>query len=218
MRNLISARTFAEVAMRAIPLIVCGVALVVGSAALAQEGPGGGTGGAQRNRPGRSLEDMRNDFAAESRRSASDLADLVDSPTPRHRVGAYLARSEQHRAQALALARLARCGAAFPHGAAERIREALRFDLHTWRDAFQVSGPEWLAIRDAWLVERHALTAGEWAQRRAFWFQERDAWLAGRRELTGALRPQRREAPRLAAGGCAGLALAPKDERIGRVL
>ena len=74
-------------------------------------------------------------------------------------------------------------------------------------------------IRDAWLVERHALTAGEWAQRRGFWFEERDAWIASRREGTDALRPERREAPRRAAAGdCAALALAPARDRIGRDL
>jgi hypothetical protein len=189
----------------AISRTTCCVFLIVASAALAQ----------QRHRPGRPLDDIRNDLAAESRRSARNLADQLDSAAPADRAGAYLARSERHRAQALALARLARCGAAFPPGAAGRIREALRFDLHTWRDAYQVSGPEWQAIRNAWLVERHALTAGEWAERRAFWFEERDAWIAGRREGTGALRPEGREAPRRsAAGGCAALALAPASARI----
>jgi len=81
-----------------------------------------------------------------------------------------------------------------------------------------VSGPEWRAIRGAWLVERHALTAGEWAERRALWFQARDAWIASGREGTGALRPEGREAPqRAAAGECAALAFAP-GERIGRGL
>ena len=188
----------------AIPRIACCVALVAASAALAQQGPGGG---GQRYRPGRPLDDIRNDLTAESRRSARNLADQLVSAAPADRAEAYLARSERHRAQALALARLARCGAAFPPGAAERLREALRFDLHSWRDAFQVSGPEWQAIRDAWLVERHALTAGEWAQRRAFWFQARDAWIASRQEGTGTLRPEGREAPRRpAAGECAALA------------
>ena len=190
----------------AIPLIACCVALVVAPAALAQQGPGGGP----RFRPGRPLVDIRNDLAEESRRTARHLDDQLGSLTPAQRVGAYLARSEQHRAQALALARLARCGASFPPGAAERIREALRFDLHTWRDAFQVSGQEWQAIRDEWLVERHALTAGEWAERRVLWFQERDAWIASRREWAGALRPEGRETPRRsAAGQCAALAFAP---------
>ena len=198
----------------AIPRIACCVALVVASAALAQQGPGGSIGAGQRSRPGRPLHDIRNDFAAESVRAARNLADQLDSLPPAQRAGAYLAGSERHRAQALALARLARCGAAFPPGAAERIREALRFDLHAWRAAFQVSGPEWQAIRDAWLVERHALTAAEWAERRALWFEARDAWIADRPEGTGALRPERREAPRRAAAGdCAALALAPASAR-----
>lgn len=194
---------------KAIPLIACCITLLVTSAALAQQGPGGpGSGrGFRRERP---LHDIRNDQAEEARRSARTLEDRLDSPAPAHRAEAYLADSERHRAQALAMARLARCGAAFPPGAAERIREALRFDLHTWRDAFQVTGHEWQAIRDAWLVERHALTAGEWAERRAFWFQERDSWIASGTESAGALRPDGSDSlPQSSAGQCAALASAP---------
>ena len=187
----------------AIHLIAGCAALAVASAALAQRGPGGGPGYS----PGRPRLDMRNDVDVENRRTERQLADQLGSLTPDERVGAYLASSEHHRAQALAMARMASCGATFPPGAATRIREALRFDLHTWRDAFQVSGPEWQAIRDEWLVERHALTAGEWAERRAAWFHERDAWIAGGQEWAGALRPAWREAPRPAAAGeCAALA------------
>lgn len=170
---------------RAIPLIACCAAMVVASAALAAQGPGAGPGG-RRYAPGRPLVDIRNDFAAESRRNAQDLAEHLHSLTPALRAEAYLARTERHRAQALALARLARCGADFPPGAATRIREALRFDLHAWRDAFQVNGQEWHAVRMEWLVERQRLTAAEWAERRASWFQERDAWIAARRGETGA--------------------------------
>ena len=200
--------------LAAIGRIACCVILVGASVALAQQGPGG-TGPGQRVRRDRPLYEIRSDQAEEARRSARNLADRLESLTPERRAEAYLAESERHRAQALALARLARCGAAFPAGAAARIREALRFDLHTWRDAFLVSGPEWQAIRDAWLVDRQALTAGEWAERRALWFRERDSWIASRGELPGALRPEGREAARRsAARACAALAFVPASAPI----
>lgn len=101
----------------AIPRIVFCITLVAASAALAQQGPGGRVGAGQGFRRDRPLHDIRADLAAESRRSARNLAERLDSPAPGRRAEAYLASSQRHRAQALALARLARCGAAFPPGA-----------------------------------------------------------------------------------------------------
>ncbi len=194
----------------AISFTVCCAALVVASAAMAQQGPGGATGGGQRYRPARPLLDIRNDFAVESRRSARNLADQLDSRTPAQRAEAYLAASERHRTRALAMAQLARCGATFPRGAAQRIREALRFDLVTWREAFQVSSPEWEATREEWLVERQTLTAVQWAERRAAWFRERDAWIASGGDAAAAPSPSVEAAPpRSAAGACAARASAP---------
>lgn len=189
----------------AIPLIIACAVLLVASAAPAQQGPGGGA----RARPGRPLVDIRNDFAEEFRRAEGNLAAQLSSLTPAQRARAYLELSERHRAQAQAMARLAQCGAAFPARAAARIREALQFDLQAWRLAYQVSAAEWQAVRDAWLVERRALTAAQWAERRALWFRERDAWIAGGQIWAGALRPAPQEATRQAGEGrCAALAQA----------
>ena len=189
----------------AIPLIAGCAALVAASAALAQQGPGSGA----RARPGRPLVDIRNDFAQEFRRNERTLAEQLSTLTPAQRAGAYLDLSKRHRAQAQAMARLAQCGAAFPARAAARIREALQFDLHAWRVAYQVSGPDWQSVRDAWLVERRTLTAAQWAERRALWFRERDAWIAGGQLWAGALLPAAQEAPRQSSEGrCAALALA----------
>jgi hypothetical protein len=78
-----------------------------------------------------------------------------------------------------------------------------------------VTAGEWQATHDAWLVDRQALSSGQWAERRALWFQARDAWIASRREGTDALRPEGFEAPqRSAAGACAALVLAPRGERV----
>src|SRR5688572_9500286 len=176
---------------RAILLITGCAALVAASAALAQQGPGGGA----RARPGRPLVDIRNDFAEEFRRTERSLVDQLGSLTPAQRARTYLDLSERHRAQAQAMARLAQCGVAFPARAGAAIRDALRFDLHAWRAAYQVIGPDWEEVRDAWLIERRALTAARWVERRALWFRERDAWLAGGQLWAGALRPAAHAAP-----------------------
>lgn len=194
----------------AILLITGCAALVAASAALAQQAPGGGV----RARPGRPLVDIRNDFVEESRRTEQNLEDQLAALTPEQRARVYLDLSERHRAQAQAMARLAQCGAAFPPRAAVRIREALRFDLHAWRVAYQVSGPDWQAVRNAWLVERGALTAAQWAERRALWFRERDAWIAGGQLWAGALRPAVQQAPPpVSEGRCAALAMAASAGR-----
>ncbi len=193
---------------RAIGRIFCCVSLLVASAAFGQRIGGGGSGDGQRYRRDRPLVDVRSDLTEESQRSARNLADRLDSLPPARRVEAYLAASERHRAQALAIAQLARCGATLPRGAAQRIREALRFDLVTWRDAFQVGGPEWEATREAWLVERQTLTAVQWADRRAAWFRERDAWIAGGREAAVPPNPTAAAAPPRSAGACAARASA----------
>lgn len=162
---------------RSIPLLAAAIALGLAAPGTAQRESGGTLPG-MRGLPDNSA--LKNNVVAENERFARNL-DLLRDLRPRQRVTEYLAESERHRVRALELAGMARSGAAFPDDAAARIRDALRFDLETWRAAFQVSGSEWRTIRKEWLVEPVTLTAQEWAERRAAWFEERDAWITSRR-------------------------------------
>ena len=98
----------------------------------------------------------------------------------------YQAQAQQHRADALAIAKAARSGAALPKGTDARIREALKNDMETWRDTFKVDRKSWQAMRDQWLVDRKSLSPQQWAEQRAAWFAARDTWIANQKQWASA--------------------------------
>lgn len=93
----------------------------------------------------------------------------------------YRARADEHRANALKLAEMARNGATFPPNAAEKLRAALAADLEAWREEFEIGRKEWHEARDRWLAGRETMTAEQLAVLRAEWFAARDAWIANQR-------------------------------------
>lgn len=173
------------------------LALATTGAALAQ-GRGGGAGGAGLGMGrgagppisppglaggGMGTRDLANDIATQRGQFGRDFA------AGQHMTAAERqAMAQQHRADAMAMARAVQGGADLPDSAAGRIREALRFDIDAWREQFRVGRQEWQAMRDQWLLDRSSLTAEQWAMRRADWFAARDAWIATQKTMAMARR------------------------------
>lgn len=86
-------------------------------------------------------------------------------------------QSAGRRAEALAMRDAALAGGPIILSAAQ-IREQLAQDMEDWRKAFKINKTEYEGLRDQILVEENALTARQWADRRAQWFELRDEWIA----------------------------------------
>jgi hypothetical protein len=86
-------------------------------------------------------------------------------------------QSAGRRAEALAMRDAALAGGPIILSAAQ-IREQLAQDMEDWRKAFKIDKAEYEGLRDQILVEENALTARQWADRRAQWFELRDEWIA----------------------------------------
>jgi hypothetical protein len=86
-------------------------------------------------------------------------------------------QSAGRRAEALAMRDTAMAGGMVLMSAAQ-IREQLAQDMEDWRKTFKINKSEYEGLRDQILVEENALTARQWADRRAQWFELRDEWIA----------------------------------------
>lgn len=117
------------------------------------------------------------DFAEQRRLSAADFAEQR-----RLDVTNYRGQSEQRKAEALAYAQAARGNRELPGKASKEVRSALKADMESWRDTFNVDRKEWQAMRDQWLVDRETLTPRQWADQRASWFAARDSWIAAHKD------------------------------------
>jgi hypothetical protein len=164
------------------------IALAAGPA-LAQAGggtpapPGGGsaTGGGAADRLGMPDRDagvnaqqmmdrqgqLGHDFTPTGRKAQAYYAKLQE----------FANQSAGRRAEALAMRDAALAGGPVLMSAAQ-IREQLAQDMEDWRKAFKINKAEYEGLRDQILVEESALTARQWADRRAQWFELRDEWLA----------------------------------------
>lgn len=81
------------------------------------------------------------------------------------------------KADALALRESALSGKAITQSAKE-IRDQLAADMEEWRKTFKIDKAQYQGLRDQIIVEESALTARQWADRRAQWFELRDEWIA----------------------------------------
>jgi len=174
-------------------ILIASVAAMVASPSLAQGRSGGGNGNgppmappgqmggagssdraggiaAQRGEFGRT-------FAQEQRMNATQRAEQT-----RMNVTRYRGQSEQRRAEALQYAQSARGNANLPAKSSKEIRSALKSDMESWRETFQVGRKEWQAMRDQWLVNRNTLSPQQWAEQRANWFAARDAWIESQKD------------------------------------
>jgi hypothetical protein len=86
-------------------------------------------------------------------------------------------QSAGRRAEALAMRDAAIAGGPILLSAGQ-IRAQLAQDMEDWRTAFKINRTEYEGLRDQILVEENALTARQWADRRAQWFELRDEWIA----------------------------------------
>jgi len=173
--------------------LIASVAVVVASPSFAQGRSGGGNGnGPPMSPPGQmggagssdragDIAGQRGDFGRqfgqEQRMTAAQRAEQT-----RMNVNNYRGQSEQRRAQALQYAQAARGNADLPAKASKEIRSALKSDMESWRETFQVDRKEWQAMRDQWLVDRDTLTPQQWAEQRANWFAARDAWIESQKD------------------------------------
>ena len=107
------------------------------------------------------------DFAKSAKKAEAyrnQLQGFADSTAPR-------------KADALALRESALSGKAITLSAKE-IRDQLIADMEEWRKAFKIDKVQYQGLRDQIIVDESALTARQWADRRAQWFDLRDEWIA----------------------------------------
>ena len=107
------------------------------------------------------------DFAKSAKKAEAyrnQLQGFADSTAPR-------------KADALALRESALSGKAITLSAKE-IRDQLIADMEEWRKAFKIDKAQYQGLRDQIIVDESALTARQWADRRAQWFDLRDEWIA----------------------------------------
>ena len=157
--------------------------------ALAQAGgatptpPGGGsaTGGGAADR----LNMPDRDAGVNAQQMMDRQGELGHTFTPKgKKAQAYLTKLQQfghdtagRKAEALSMREAALAGSPITLTAGE-IRAQLAQDMEDWRDAFRIKKAEYEGLRDQIIVEENALTARQWADRRAQWFELRDEWLA----------------------------------------
>ena len=120
--------------------------------------------------------------------SSAEQFHFMTSQEWARRAAEYRSTTEVHKTNAAQVADLARQGT-LPAGIGSRIRDALQSDLELWHQALQVSGRDWKAMRDKWLVPVNSLNDQQWAQQRAAWFAARDAWIDNRLRTNEANRP-----------------------------
>ena len=157
--------------------------------ALAQAGgatptpPGGGsaTGGGAADR----LAIPDRDAGANAQQMMDRQGELGHNFSPKgKKAQAYLTKLQQfghqsagRKAEALAMREAALAGAPITLTAGQ-IRAQLVQDMEEWRDAFRIKKAEYEGLRDQIVVDENALTARQWADRRAQWFELRDEWIA----------------------------------------
>lgn len=86
-------------------------------------------------------------------------------------------QSAARKAEALSMRDAALAGGPITLTAGE-IRAQLVQDMEEWRTAFKIKKAEYEGLRDQIIVDENALTARQWADRRAQWFELRDEWIA----------------------------------------
>lgn len=148
-------------------------------------GPGGGMGGGPPISPpgqggGAGASDAAREIASQRGQFGRDFAAGQRATAEQRRAQAeqYKVAAQQRRADAQAYAAAARAGRPLPANADRDIRDALKQDMQSWREAFSVGRSDWQAMRDQWIVDRKTLSPADWAMRRAEWFTARDAWIA----------------------------------------
>ena len=176
--------------MKKFVLVGAAALMMAAGPALAQAGggaapppaPGGSTGGGgaadriaiQDRDAGVNAQQMMDrqgrlnaDFAKSAKKAEAyrnQLQGFADSTAPR-------------KADALALRESALSGKAITLSAKE-IRDQLIADMEEWRKAFKIDKAQYQGLRDQIIVDESALTARQWADRRAQWFDLRDEWIA----------------------------------------
>ncbi len=174
--------------MKKFALLGAAVVALAAGPALAQAGggtppPGGGsaTGGGAADR----LAMPNRDEGVNAQQMMDRQGQLNHTFTPKgKKAQAYYNKLQQfsnqsagRRAEALAMRDAAVAGAPVLMSAAQ-IREQLAQDMEDWRTTFKINEAEYAGLRDQILVEESALTARQWADRRAQWFELRDEWIA----------------------------------------
>jgi hypothetical protein len=162
------------------------LALAAGPA-LAQVGGGtpGGGGSAAGGGAADRLDMPDRDAGVNAQQMMDRQGELNNDFTPRgKKAQAYYSKLQEfadqsagRRAEALAMRETALAGGPITLSAGE-IREQLAQDMEDWRKAFKINKAEYEGLRDQIIVEENALTANQWADRRAQWFELRDEWIA----------------------------------------
>lgn len=164
-------------------LITAGPALaqIGGGATPAPPGGGSATGGGAADRLG--IPDR--DASANAQQMMDRQGQLGHDFAPKgKKAQAYLTKLQQfgqqsagRKAEALAMREAALAGGPVPLTAGQ-IRAQLVEDMDDWRTTFRIKKAEFEGLRDQIIVDENALTARQWADRRAQWFELRDEWIA----------------------------------------
>jgi hypothetical protein len=176
--------------MKTFALLGAAVLALAAGPALAQVGggtptpPGGGgsaTGGGAADRL--AMPDRDSGVNAQQMMDRQGQLNHNFTPTGRKaqayysKLQAFANQSAGRRAEALAMRDAALAGGQVPMSGAQ-IREQLAQDMEDWRKTFNINKAEYEGLRDQILVAENALTARQWADRRAQWFELRDEWIA----------------------------------------
>ena len=183
--------------MKKLALLGAAALMMTAGPALAQAGGGaatpppnagsGGGGGASDRNAMLNRDDGVNAQQMMDRQGRLN-ADFARSPKKaeayRAKLQGFADSTAGRKADALALRESALAGKAITFSSKE-IRDELIADMEEWRKAFKIDKDQFQGLRDQIIVEESALTARQWADRRAQWFDVRDEWIAQEVASTG---------------------------------